>query len=115
MLLSALLALGCASCSVAADKAPENPLYEPFLNGPTATPSSPNGVTLAYFDMDYDGEAASSIYMATADEREIKRIFSNFLIGPYMDPYGAFHLDRSKYYLVSWSARRGLFRVRGKW
>ena len=111
VLVSAVLGLACAACFAPAEEHSQNALYQPYLNEPAATPSTPTSVTLAYFDVDLDSQSAASIYLATAKSRAfseaavIENMFGNFLISSSVGQYGPFNLNSRTYPSVIWRAR----------
>lgn len=110
---SLFLALACAACSAPAEEGLTNALYEPFLTEPTAKPNSPTSVTLAYFDVDFDQETSTSIYLAVAkssafaNKAVIEDVFGNFLVSSSASRYAPFNLDRRRYPAVIWRSKSG--------
>lgn len=110
VLISAVLSLACAACVAPKEELSQNALFEPFLDGPVTTPSTPADVTLAYFDVDLDSQSAPSIYLATAkslafsEAGVIEKIFGNFLISSSVRQYGQFNLNSRSYPSVIWRA-----------
>lgn len=111
--INPLLVLTCAACFAPAEGPHANPLFEPFLAEPVAKPSSPTSVTLAYFDVDFDQETSSSIYLAVAKSSAfanrgiIEDVFGNFLISSSAGRYAPFNLDRARHPAVIWRSSSG--------